>query len=121
MRVAQRLREVIDYKFFNLFLVDEVRGGCCGKSLSLQPEEVAAHQLIPFDRAIALPPGAKAIRSTSARQPRFALICRFKTNTEANRCRNRRALTCWRESKIVGVLTIESAEANYFTRDHERV
>ena len=30
-RVAQRLKEVIDYKFFNLFLVDEVRGGLVWK------------------------------------------------------------------------------------------
>ena len=53
-RVAYRLREVIDYKFFNLFLIDEERGGLVWKkSIGYKPEEVAAYEVIPFDRSIA--------------------------------------------------------------------
>ncbi|NBO64070.1 MAG: GAF domain-containing protein [Acidobacteria bacterium] len=53
-RVASRLREVIDYKFFNLFLVDEKRGGLVWKkSVGFKPDEMAAYELIPFDRSIA--------------------------------------------------------------------
>src|SRR5262245_34737188 len=53
-RVAQRLGEVIDYKFFNLFLVDEDRGGLVRKkSIGYKFEDVAAHELVPFDRSIA--------------------------------------------------------------------
>ena len=43
-RVAHRIREVIDYKFFNLFLVDERRGGLVWKkSIGYKPEEVAEY------------------------------------------------------------------------------
>src|SRR5262245_42876775 len=53
-RVAHRIREVIDYKFFNLFLVDETRGGLAWKkAVGYNPEDVAAHEIIPFDRSIA--------------------------------------------------------------------
>ncbi|NDD65689.1 MAG: GAF domain-containing protein, partial [Acidobacteria bacterium] len=53
-RVASRLREVIDFKFFNLFLVDEKRGGLVWKkSVGFKPDEMAAHEVIPFDRSIA--------------------------------------------------------------------
>ena len=53
-RVAQRLRQVIDYKFFNLFLVDELRGGLAWKkAVGYNSDEVAAHEVIPFDHSIA--------------------------------------------------------------------
>src|SRR5690349_5284605 len=53
-RIAGRVREVIDYKFFNLLLVDETRGGLIWKkTIGYPPAEVARHQLIPFDRSIA--------------------------------------------------------------------
>src|SRR5205085_10586769 len=52
--VAQRIKEVIDYKFFNLLLVDEERGGLrWKKSIGYKPEAVARHELIPFDRSMA--------------------------------------------------------------------
>src|SRR6185369_17890166 len=53
-RVARRVKEVIEYKFFNLLLVDESRGGLVWKkSIGYPPEEVARHELIPLDRSIA--------------------------------------------------------------------
>lgn len=122
-RVAQRLREVIDYKFFNLFLVDEARGGLLWKkAIGYKPEEVAAHEIIPFNRSIA---------STAWREGRtinvgdVSLDSRYLPieTEDGNAPLSEIAvpLTLVRESKIVGVLTIESAEPNYFTRDHERV
>ncbi len=122
-RVAQRLREVIDYKFFNLFLVDEARGGLLWKkAIGYKPEEVAAHEIIPFNRSIA---------STAWREGRtinvgdVSLDSRYLPieTEDGNAPLSEIAvpLTLVRDSKIVGVLTIESAEPNYFTRDHERV
>jgi len=41
-RIAQRVKEVIDYKYFNLLLADEERGGLVWKkSIGYKPEEVA--------------------------------------------------------------------------------
>src|SRR5215813_13370897 len=52
--VARRVGEVIDYKFFSLFLVDEGRGGLVWKkAFGYCPEEVAAHPVIPFDCSVA--------------------------------------------------------------------
>lgn len=122
-RVAQRLREVIDYKFFNLFLVDEVRGGLLWKkSVGYNPEEVAAHELIPFDRSIASAAwreGATINVGDVNLDSRYLPIA--AESGSAPRSEIAVPLTLVRESKIVGVLTIESAEPNYFTRDHERV
>lgn len=122
-RVAHRLREVIDYKFFNLFLVDEARGGLLWKkSVGYNPEEVAAHELIPFDRSIASAAwreGTTINVGDVNQDSRYLPISAECGN--APRSEIAVPLTLVRESKIVGVLTIESAEANYFTRDHERV
>ncbi|MFN7624229.1 MAG: GAF domain-containing protein, partial [Acidobacteriota bacterium] len=53
-RVAKRLREVIDFKFFNLFLVDEKRDGLVWKkSVGFKSGEMAAYEFIPLDRSIA--------------------------------------------------------------------
>jgi len=122
-RVAHRLREVIDYKFFNLFLVDEARGGLLWKkSVGYNPEEVAAHELIPFDRSIA---SAAWREGTTINVGDVSLDARYLPISAeygtAPRSEIAVPLTLVREGKIVGVLTIESAEANYFTRDHEGI
>jgi sigma-B regulation protein RsbU (phosphoserine phosphatase) len=122
-RVAHRLQEVIDYKFFNLFLVDEARGGLLWKkSVGYNPDEVAAHELIPFDRSIASAAwreGATINVGDVSLDSRYLHISAEDGN--APRSEIAVPLTLVRDNKIVGVLTIESAEANYFTRDHERV
>ncbi|MGH9936506.1 MAG: GAF domain-containing protein, partial [Blastocatellia bacterium] len=121
-RVAHRIREVIDYKFFNIFLVDETRGGLVWKkAIGYNPEEVAAHEVIPFDRSIASAAwreGRTINVGDVSRDSRYLPIA-----TEGgSRPRSEIAvpLSLARENKIVGVLTIESSEPNYFTRDHER-
>jgi sigma-B regulation protein RsbU (phosphoserine phosphatase) len=121
--VARRVKEVIDYKFFNLLLVDEERGGLVWKkSIGYKPEEVAQHELIPFDRSIA----AAALRErhtiivddvrTDPRNLRVATEGEDEPRSEIAV-----PLTLVREQKVVGVLTVESAEPNYFTREHERI
>jgi sigma-B regulation protein RsbU (phosphoserine phosphatase) len=122
-RVAHRLQEVIDYKFFNLFLVDEARGGLLWKkSVGYNPDEVAAHELIPFDRSIA---SAAWREGTTINVGDVSLDSRYLPISavcgNAPRSEIAVPLILVRESKIVGVLTIESAEPNYFTRDHEQV
>ncbi|MCG3163573.1 MAG: hypothetical protein JMDDDDMK_05011 [Acidobacteria bacterium] len=122
-RVAQRIREVIDYKFFNIFLVDETRGGLLWKkAVGYNSDEVAAHEIIPFDRSIAS--AAWRERHTInvgdvTRDSRYLPI----TTEGGSPPRSEIAvpLALVREGKIVGVLTIESSEPNYFTRDHERI
>lgn len=122
-RVAQRIREVIDYKFFNLFLVDEVRGGLLWKkAVGYQPEEVAAHELIPFDCSIASAAwreGQTINVGDVSRDSRYLPVA--TEGSAAPRSEIAVPLTLIRENRIVGVLTIESSEPNYFTRDHERV
>jgi sigma-B regulation protein RsbU (phosphoserine phosphatase) len=122
-RVAHRIREVIDYKFFNLFLVDETRGGLAWmKAVGYNPEDVAAHEIIPFDRSIASAAwreGQTINVGDVSRDSRYLPIA-----TEDGRLPLSEIavpLSLARENKIVGVLTIESAEPNYFTRDHERI
>lgn len=122
-RVAQRLREVIDYKFFNLFLVDELRGGLVWKkAIGYQPQEVAAHEVIPFDSSIASAAwreGQTINVGDVGLDPRYLPMA-----TEgANPPRSEIAvpLTLISENKIVGVLTIESSEPNYFSGEHERI
>lgn len=122
-RVAQRLEEVIDYKFFNIFLVDEERGGLAWKkAIGYKPEEVERYAVIPFDRSIA----SAAFREGHTinvgdvqYDSRYLPIATADGNTPRSEIAV--PLVLVREHKIVGVLTIESAEANYFTREHERV
>jgi len=121
-RVAHRIREVIDYKFFNIFLVDETRGGLAWKkAIGYNPEEVAAHEIIPFDRSIASAAwreGHTINVGDVLRDSRYLPIA-----TEGGglpRSEIAVPLSLVRENKIVGVLTIESSDPNYFTRDHER-
>jgi sigma-B regulation protein RsbU (phosphoserine phosphatase) len=122
-RVAKRLREVIDYKFFNLFLVDETRGGLVWKkSIGYKPEEVAAYEVIPFDRSLASAAwreGQTINVGDVSQDPRYLYIA---TEGETQPLSEIAVpLTLVREKKIVGILTIESSEPNYFTREHERV
>jgi phosphoserine phosphatase RsbU/P len=122
-RVAQRLKEVIDYKFFNLFLVDEVRGGLVWKkAIGYPPEEVARYPVIPFDRSIASAAWREGHTITVGDVQRDARYLRVATEGD-NIPRSEIAvpLVIVRDQKIVGVLTIESAEPDYFTREHERV
>ena len=122
-RVAQRLRQVIDYKFFNLFLVDELRGGLAWKkAVGYNSDEVAAHEVIPFDHSIASAAwreGQTINVGDVSRDSRYLPIA----SEDGNPPRSEIAvpLILARENKIVGVLTIESTEPNYFTRDHERL
>ncbi|MCI0387917.1 MAG: SpoIIE family protein phosphatase [Acidobacteria bacterium] len=122
-RVAQRLREVIDYKFFNLFLVDEARGGLVWKkSIGYKPEDVAAYEVLPFDRSIASAAwreGHTINVGDVSQDSRYLPIGTEGDNQPISEIAV--PLTLVRENKIVGVLTIESSEPNYFTRDHERV
>ncbi len=122
-RVAQRIREVIDYKFFNLFLVDESQGGLAWKkAVGYKPDEVAAYAIIPFDRSIA---SAAWREGRTINVGDVLLDARYLpiAAEEGSEPRSEIAvpLALVRENKIVGVLTIESSEPNYFTRDHERI
>jgi phosphoserine phosphatase RsbU/P len=122
-RVAQRLREVIDYKFFNLLLVDKERGGLIWKkSVGYKVEDVAAYELVPFDRSIASAAWREGhiinVGDVSA-DSRYLPIA-----TEGDRrpvSEIAVPLRLLRENKIVGVITIESDEPDYFTREHELV
>jgi len=122
-RVAHRIREVIDYKFFNIFLVDETRGGLVWKkAIGYNPEEVAAHEVIPFDRSIASAAwreGRTINVGDVSRDSRYLPIAPEGGSQPRSEIAVPLSLT--RENKIVGVLTIESSEPNYFTRDHERI
>lgn len=122
-RVASRLREVIDYKFFNLFLVDEKRGGLVWKkSVGFKPDEMAAYELIPFDRSIASAAVREGQTITVADVNLDSRYLEIQTEDEKKpRSEIAVPLTLVRENKIVGVLTIESSEPDYFTSDHERV
>src|ERR1044071_5250881 len=53
-RIALRLREVIEYRFFNLLLADE-ENNCLvwKKSIGYKHEEVIRNRRIPLDRSIA--------------------------------------------------------------------
>jgi sigma-B regulation protein RsbU (phosphoserine phosphatase) len=122
-RVAQRVREVIDYKFFNLFLADEARGGLLWKkAVGYKPEDVAAHEIIPFDRSIASAAwreGRTIVVGEVSLDSRYLPIATEGGSEPRSEIAVPLALV--REYKIVGVLTIESSEPNYFTRDHERI
>ncbi len=122
-RVAQRVREVIDYKFFNLFLVDEVRGGLLWKkAVGYHPEDVAANELIPFDSSIASAAwreGQTINVGDVSQDSRYLPIA--PAGSLSPRSEIAVPLTLVRENRIVGVLTIESCEPNYFTYEHEKV
>lgn len=122
-RVAHRLREVIDFKFFNLFLVDEKRGGLVWKkSIGFKPDEMAEYELIPFDRSIASAAVREGQTITVGDVRLDSRYLEIETEGEKKpRSEIAVPLSLVRDNKIVGVLTIESSEPNYFTRDHERV
>ena len=121
-RVAERLREVIDYTFFNLFLVDEKQGGLVWKkSIGYQPAEVAEYAVLPVDRSLA----SAAWREKQVinvgdvtRDERYLPI--GTTGERPLRSEIAVPLLLVTEQKVVGVLTIESPEENYFQREHER-
>lgn len=121
-RVARRVSEVIDYKFFGLFLVDEARGGLVWKkAVGYSPEEIAAHGVIPFDRSVASAAWREGHTINVGDVSRDSRYLPIATEGES-RPRSEIAvpLPLARENRIVGVMTIESSEPNYFTRDHER-
>ncbi len=122
-RVAQRVREVIDYKFFNLFLVDEIRGGLLWKkAVGYHPEDVAANELIPFDCSIASAAwreGQTINVGDVSKDSRYLPIA--PAGGISPRSEIAVPLILARENRIVGVLTIESSEPNYFTYEHEKV
>ncbi len=120
--VARRVGEVIDYKFFSLFLVDEARSGLVWKkAVGYSPEEVAAHEVIPFDRSVASAAWREGLTinvGDVSGDSRYLPVA----TAEGNRPRSEIAvpLPLARENRVVGVMTMESLEPNYFTRDHER-
>ncbi|MBO0724134.1 MAG: SpoIIE family protein phosphatase [Blastocatellia bacterium] len=120
--VARRVGEVIDYKFFSLFLVDEARGGLVWeKAVGYSPEEVETREVIPFDRSVASAAwreGQTINVGDVSRDSRYLPIA----TEEGSRPRSEIAvpLSLPRENRIVGVMTLESPEPNYFTSDHER-
>jgi phosphoserine phosphatase RsbU/P len=122
-RIAERLKDVIDYKFFNLLLADEEKGGLVWKkSIGYQPEEVARHEIIPFDRSVASAAwrqGHTIVVNDVMSDPRYLHIP--TEGGDEPRSMIAVPLTLVRERKVVGVLTIESAEPDYFTREHERI
>jgi sigma-B regulation protein RsbU (phosphoserine phosphatase) len=122
-RVAHRISEVIDYKFFNIFLVDESQGGLVWKkAVGYDTEEVAAHEIIPFDRSIASAAwreGHTINVGDVSHDSRYLPIATEGPSPPLSEIAV--PLSLVRENKIVGVLTIESSEPNYFTRDHERI
>lgn len=121
--VARRVREVIDFKFFNLLLVDETRGGLVWKkTIGYPPEEVARHELIPFDRSIASAAARTAhtiiVDDLHADERNFRIPVE---GDEEPRSEIAVPLILVRERRVVGVMTLESVEPNYFNRDHERL
>src|SRR5215475_12332879 len=120
--VARRVGEVIEYKFFSLFLVDEARGGLVWKkAVGYSQEEVETREVIPFDRSVASAAwreGQTINVSDVSRDSRYLPIA----TEEGSRPRSEIAvpLSLPRENRIVGVMTLESLEPNYFTGDHER-
>lgn len=122
-RIALRLREVIEYRFFNLLLADE--GNNClswVKSIGYKHEEVVRNRRIPLDRSIASAAwraGQTIIVPDVQQDPRY-----LKLDIEGNdepRGMIAVPLKLIREQKVVGVLAIESVEPNYFTPEHERI
>jgi len=122
-RVAKRLKEVIDYRFFNLFLCDEARGVLISKkSIGYHPQEASQLEMIPFDRSIA---------AAAARERRTIIVNDVRKDSRYLRVAPEGPeeplseiavpLILTREQRVVGVLTIESAEPDYFTTDHERI
>jgi sigma-B regulation protein RsbU (phosphoserine phosphatase) len=120
--VARRVAEVITYKFFSLFLVDEARGGLVWKkAVGYNPEEAAVGRVIPFDRSVASAAwreGATINVGDVSRDSRYFPIA----TEEGSHPQSEIAvpLLLPRENRIVGVMTLESLEPNYFTKEHER-
>src|SRR5262249_5834484 len=111
-RVAHRIREVIDYKFFNLFLVDETRGGLAWKkAVGYNPEDVAAHEVTPSGRSTAWA-AWRAGRTINiggvSRASRYLPIEIEGGGLPLSEIAV--PLSLARENRIVGVLTIESSE-----------
>ena len=122
-RIALRLREVIDYKFFNLLLADEERNCLIWKkSIGYKPEEVARHRFIPLDRSIASAAWrhGHTIVVPDVQQDERYLRLGIEGSYEP-RGMIAVPLKLIREQKVVGVLAIESVEPNYFTSEHERI
>mgnify|MGYP000900628586 CR=1 FL=1 len=122
-RIALRLREVIDYRFFNLLLTDEEHHQLYWKkSIGYKPEEVSRHRYIPRDQSIASAAWRHEhtiVVPDVTQDPRY-----LKLELEGGdqpRSMIAVPLKLIREGKVVGVLTIESTEPNYFTREHERI
>src|SRR5215813_2442875 len=119
--VARRVGEVIDYKFFSLFLVDEARGGLVWKkAVGYSSEEAPVGKVIPLDRSVASAAwreGHTINVGDVSRDSRYLPVA----TEEGILPRSEIAvpLPLARENRIVGVMTLESLEPNYFTRDHE--
>ncbi len=122
-RIALRIGEVIDYKFFNLLLADEERNCLVWKkSIGYKSEAVARNRCIPLDQSIASAAWRHEhtiIVPDVQQDPRY-----LKLDIEGKdepRGMIAVPLKLIREQKVVGVLCIESSEPNYFTKEHERI
>ena len=122
-RIALRLREVIEYRFFNLLLADE-ENNCLmwKKSIGYKHEEVMRNRRIPLDRSIASAAwrGGQTIIVPDVQQDPRYLRLDIEGNDEP-RGMIAVPLKLIRDQKVVGVLAIESVEPNYFTPEHERI
>ncbi|HEX5085783.1 MAG TPA: GAF domain-containing SpoIIE family protein phosphatase [Blastocatellia bacterium] len=120
--VARRISEALDYKFFSLFLVDEARRGLVWKkAVGYKPEEALEGRVIPFDRSVASAAwreGHTINVGDVSRDSRYLPVA----TEEGSLPRSEIAvpLSIPRENRVVGVMTLESLEPNYFTREHER-
>jgi sigma-B regulation protein RsbU (phosphoserine phosphatase) len=120
--VARRIGEALNYRFFSLFLVDETRGGLVWKkAVGYSPEEAVVGRVIPFDRSVA---SAAWREGRTINVGDVSIDSRYLpvATEEGSQPRSEIAvpLLIPRENRVVGVMTLESLEQNYFTRDHER-
>src|SRR5262249_38772537 len=91
------------------------------KAVGYSAAEVAAHEVIPFDCSIASAAcreGHTINVGDVSRDSRYLPV----ETAEGGRPRSEIAvpLSLARDNRVVGVMTMESLEPNYFTRDHER-